>query len=498
MRRTLFTVLFVALFFLRSIILIENVNAGENGSYEGERFIPDETKLYVLENESSGYCLNLRHGLTSNGNEVNLYPLDSDDIATQLWQFEIVSYTEEGNPIVRIKTLCSENKCVDIRRHGKKLMDNGTQYSCIWQVEDDDNQLFIMEYTGIYSFRLKTYNKGFILSPRSDDEANMTQTALTVNPYTEQVYNYQVFYIRDENGKDICIKDIIYDLKCANEFADVALKNLSEYGLDDNTYNTVWIALKCIYSYPKIIDEILKPDLSREEINRYLDNCQRLTNASRQMLEKAISLIDGKSELLNVIVAIYGLIPTYDDIKDCVYNQLKTNDITLFTLMTDYSDYNIVKNIRSKYLMNQKDYKKFYDDQKSVGCTIISETFAYRIKHDICADPYDNEIFGWTSGGGTNWSTMKGVKCKDTVEYMNKVRDYLLDNTACTVCLCKPGRADHTVLAIGIKNNITSSDQITWDDILVFDPWEGRINKLSDMKGNYDDFAIAWSVRTTK
>ena len=81
---------------------------------------------------------------------------------------------------------------------------------------------------------------------------------------------------------------------------------------------------------------------------------------------------------------------------------------------------------------------------------------------------------------------------------MNKVRDYLLDNTACTVCLCKPGRADHTVLAIGIKNNITSSDQITWDDILVFDPWEGRINKLSDMKGNYDDFAIAWSVRTTK
>lgn len=487
MRKKIKTALLIA-----TLIFFVSINSFNIKAEETDVDAPEENTFYVLTNNSSGLCLNNQHGDTYNGNLINLSPLYPDNINTELWKFTIVGYTDNNLPIVVINSY-SNNKVLDIRRYGKTLAPDIGQFSVIWDYDGSETQKFILEYTGNLEFRLLTYTGHYILSPASE-ASSLTQSILTVNSYTSEIYDYQKFTLCSTDGIPVYFSSIEKRLDDAESLSDNILELSNSYN-DSACKDSVYYLNKYIKLYRKLLSNYLKEDATKEEILYYKNEVAPvLSTFSNEQLMKSLNLCSNYNELYEAITELKNIMPNVDDLYNYSLFKIRTFEPELFKLLTTYSDFTVVKHVRSSYLFNQHDYKRFQTAKGNVGCTAVSESCSYSIVHDVL-NPPDSPNIGWTSYGAT-WNTTNAIKCSTLSEYKDVIFNNLSNNTPVIVRLKQNGVSKHTVLIIGYSSNVSSSEHLTFDNLLVYDPWSGKISILNEL--NYDEFDLSWSIMITK
>lgn len=477
--------------FIISTSYSAEIRADESEVFEDDRY-------YIFMNSSSNYCMNNKHGDTYDGNHVNLYPLDVTDITTQLWKVSVTDYTPEGFPIVMISSFADNNKILDIRRYGKKLAPDKGQFSVLWTNDGSDTQKFILERvenSNTYEFRILTFVDRYVVSPSDSKKAETTQIPLTVNSYSTSVADYEKFILCDEEGNPISLSSVESKLK-ESELISEKLSELISSCDDSNCANSVYLVTQYISNYRKLYNKLLTDNSTKEEI-LYLKNevAPVLSKFSREQMEKTKILSLNYPEINSEICNLINIVPSTDEIYEHSLYEIKRTNPTLYKLLTKYSEYSVVSNLRSSYLYDQHDFPRFVDSSgKNVGCTAVSESFALSLKTDCKYDPNSTYI-GWNENGAL-WSTTEPIYCRSIDEYKRNLFNNINSGKAVIIRLKKNGISKHSVVAVGILDNLASYDELSFETILVYNPWDGQISRLSDL--NYDAFDISWPLRVTK
>lgn len=147
---------------------------------------------------------------------------------------------------------------------------------------------------------------------------------------------------------------------------------------------------------------------------------------------------------------------------------------------SNYPEYSCVNDF-SNYTYCQKDYSKFVENGRNVGCTATSEAIAVSILHQN--GQYTPDKMGWCADGAT-WSNSNTIDVSgmSEKERLGFLYDKIIDKTPVVVRTDYYG--EHTVVAVGIKNNV-DRNSLSQSDILIIDPNDGKVKLLSDLNANF-------------
>jgi hypothetical protein len=150
--------------------------------------------------------------------------------------------------------------------------------------------------------------------------------------------------------------------------------------------------------------------------------------------------------------------------------------------------YNVVPNLNPDYYYNQNNYSIINDHSAvsggtNIACPATAEAIAYSIYHNERVTP--NDYDSWNSNGAT-WANSNPVG----FDGMNQLRIAYDNITQGRPVLLRveteKGKDGHSVVAVGIipgadPNNLTASD------ILIIDPWGGKLICLADRNTPFID-----------
>ena len=169
-----------------------------------------------------------------------------------------------------------------------------------------------------------------------------------------------------------------------------------------------------------------------------------------------------------------------------VVKELEVESTTEETTATDTytydgKEYHLVEGYNEAYIFNQRDYKRFVEDGKNVGCTATALATAYSIYNKTLLSP-DSESIKWTKGVGVTW----GPQTKwSGYESDNLVAAYdYLQKEIPVILRLKKGSGGHSVTLVGVKENADRST-LSLDDFLVIDPWGGVVKSLKHAASGY-------------
>ena len=147
----------------------------------------------------------------------------------------------------------------------------------------------------------------------------------------------------------------------------------------------------------------------------------------------------------------------------------------------DGKKYILVEGYNEAYLFNQRDYKRFIEDGKNVGCTATALATAYSVYNKTLLSP-DSEYIKWTKGVGVTWEPQTVWSGYDS-DNLVAAYDYLQKEIPVILRL-KKGSTGHSVTLVGMYEN-ANKDNLILDDFLVIDPWDGVVKSLEDVAVGY-------------
>lgn len=157
----------------------------------------------------------------------------------------------------------------------------------------------------------------------------------------------------------------------------------------------------------------------------------------------------------------------------------ETTGIDTYTY--DGTEYHLVEGYNEAYIFNQKDYKRFVENGKNVGCTATALATTYSIYNNTLLSP-DSSSIKWTKGVGVTWgpqTVWSGYDSDDLVA----AYDYLQKDIPVILRL-KKGSGGHSVTLVGVEKN-ADRDNLCMADLLVIDPWGGVVKSLEDAASGY-------------
>ena len=141
----------------------------------------------------------------------------------------------------------------------------------------------------------------------------------------------------------------------------------------------------------------------------------------------------------------------------------------------------LVKGFNEDYIFNQRDYKRFVENGKNVGCTATALATAYSIYNKTLLSP-DSEDITWTKGVGVTWGPQTVWSGYDS-DNLVAAYDYLQKDIPVILRL-KKGSGGHSVTLVGVKENADRSN-LSLDDFIVIDPWGGVVKSLKHAASGY-------------
>lgn len=166
------------------------------------QFEIEEGVYYSFKNAASGWYMNVKHAGTTNGTQLNLYPLDTSKPRTQTFRFTVKDATKK---IVQLSPEVTSSKYVDVRRAGKPFAVG--QGICIWTQDGDPLKNLVMDVQADGSFYLcfAQYPE-YCIGAKDAKAASTAQTQLVVRKKTDAPELR--WYLCDENGVDVRGRDI--------------------------------------------------------------------------------------------------------------------------------------------------------------------------------------------------------------------------------------------------------------------------------------------------
>ncbi len=169
------TVCFIVVALLISLLApVGRAEAATDLQYE--EYVVSEDAVYSIRNVASGWYMNVRHAGTSNGTEVNLYPLDMTEPMTQRFVFRVI---DAGKKIVTISPQPTKNKYLDVRRNGKAFASG--QGICLWEADGDPIKNLVLDFEEDGSFYLSFAKyPDYCIGAKNLSAASTEQTQLVV------------------------------------------------------------------------------------------------------------------------------------------------------------------------------------------------------------------------------------------------------------------------------------------------------------------------------
>ena len=184
----------------------------------------------------------------------------------------------------------------------------------------------------------------------------------------------------------------------------------------------------------------------------------------------------------------YCYVPSADVycyISNCYVKELMVETVTKETMVNTYTydgkEYLLVEGFDEKYLFDQKDYSRFVENGKNVGCTATALATAYSIYNNSLLSP-DSESIKWTTGVGVTWSP-QSIWTGYASNNLTALYDYLQKGIPVILRL-KKGNNGHSITVIGVEKNSKRSS-LTTSDFIVADPWGGVIKPLKQASIGY-------------
>ena len=160
----------------------------------------------------------------------------------------------------------------------------------------------------------------------------------------------------------------------------------------------------------------------------------------------------------------------------------KTEETTVIDTYThDGKDYLLVEGFNENYIFNQRDYSRFVENGKNVGCTATALATAYSIYNKTFLSP-NSESIKWTKGVGVTWGPQTVWSGYDS-DNLVAAYDYLKKEIPVILRL-KKGSNGHSVTLVGVVKN-ADRDNLSMGDFLVVDPWGGVVKSLEQAASGY-------------
>lgn len=169
------TTYLVLVSFMISVLAIPR-NANAITMLQYKTFEISEGKAYSLQNVASNWYMNVQHAGTSDGTQINLYPLDMTEPMTQQFIFRVV---DSQKKIMTISPKTTKSKYLDVRRYGKSFATG--QGICLWRADGDPLKNFVLDVQEDGSFYLCFANyPEYCIGAKSVSAASTQQTQLVV------------------------------------------------------------------------------------------------------------------------------------------------------------------------------------------------------------------------------------------------------------------------------------------------------------------------------
>lgn len=138
MKKKLTAILFAVVLCVSVVAPIGTAEAAALITYDD--FVISEGKAYSLRNAASGWYMNVQHAGTSNGTQVNLYPLDMTEPMTQRFVFRVADAKKN---VVTVSPQPAKSKYLDVRRYGENFA--AGQGICLWEADGDPLKNFVFD-----------------------------------------------------------------------------------------------------------------------------------------------------------------------------------------------------------------------------------------------------------------------------------------------------------------------------------------------------------------
>jgi len=167
-------------------------------------------------------------------------------------------------------------------------------------------------------------------------------------------------------------------------------------------------------------------------------------------------------------------------VKEAEVNS-KTEETTADTYTYDGKNYLLVEGFNEEYVFNQRDYSRFVENGKNVGCTATALATAYSIYNKTYLSPNSSSI-KWTKGVGVTWGPQTVWSGYDSD---NLVAAYeFLQKDIPVILRLKKGSNGHSVTLVGVAKD-ADRNNLSLADFLVVDPWGGVVKSLEHAASGY-------------
>ncbi len=154
----------------------------------------------------------------------------------------------------------------------------------------------------------------------------------------------------------------------------------------------------------------------------------------------------------------------------------------------NYDDFWVLPGFNKDACMNQNELDH---PDRSIMCTSTAQSIAYLIKNGVYTDPRS------TWNGQTKWTYSDSLtETKTWTEAQKLEKTYELITNGSPVILSMESPSWHTVTVVGIQKG-ADINNLSYDDFLIVDPWDGKVKKLSEQSRTIGDNS-GWSLKIPK
>ena len=163
--------------------------------------------------------------------------------------------------------------------------------------------------------------------------------------------------------------------------------------------------------------------------------------------------------------------------------QTEYNGETYITVSNDFKDFILNQNIEGHKDINGNDfgYDAMYDDDPqfrcNAGCTITACAMAVAMITGKYISPWE-----WAN----NYPTQFYCTWKDFNNNGDSIAAAIAslgEGKPCVFYGKRKGGGSHAVVIVGIKDGVDPNN-VTANDLLIADPWDGKIKTLAEIYGN--------------
>lgn len=192
MRKRIYSMFLMLAMVISCLAPAQVVKAAQTLNY-GE-FTISEDEIYSFQNASSEWFMNVKSAGTSNGTQINLYPLDMSKPITQRYVFKVI---DAGKKVVQISPEPARKMYLDIRFQG------GTEAKgkgiCLWSDDGKTDKNIVLEFQSDGSFYMTFADcPNYCIGAKSATAAATKQTQLVVCEKTGAAE--QRWFLCDKDG----------------------------------------------------------------------------------------------------------------------------------------------------------------------------------------------------------------------------------------------------------------------------------------------------------